>query len=168
MNHLIKPECNKKVVELKSRVNPDWCGCPTPCKSTTYDYHVSYSEFPNNHLISKTNFTSNYKDILPSIREGLDNQSYVDFEQNLKTHLSDNLIYLDIYFDDMKVTKVEQNIADNISSLISDLGGQLGLWLGISILTVVEIIYCLCVIVPRYWLKRVGIVKVTNVEEFSI
>jgi len=89
----------------------------------------------------------------------LDDENYADFENNLKQHLGDNLIYLDIYYDDMKVVTIEENIADNISSLISDLGGQLGLWLGISILTVVEILYCSFVIIPRYWLKKAGVLN---------
>ena len=159
MKHLISQNCSENVLKVKKEINPSKCKCLTPCESTIYDYHVSYSDFPNNHIISKTNFTSNYKKILPRIREGLDDESYGTFDKNLKKHLGENLIYLDIYFDNMKVLTVEENIADNISSLISDLGGQLGLWLGISILTVVEILYCSFVIIPRYWLKQAGVLK---------
>ena len=79
--------------------------------------------------------------------------------------LSENLIYLDIYFDDMRITKIQENIADNLSSLVSDVGGQLGLWLGISILTVVEILFCCCVIIPKFWLKKCGLIKE---EEYNI
>ena len=161
INHLMNQNCSSQVLRIKNLINPVYCNCKTPCRSTVYDFHVSYSDFPNNHLTGKENFTHNYEKILPSIREALDGVKFEksNFERHVKQHLSENLVYLDIYFDDMKVTKVKENIADNLSSLVSDIGGQFGLWLGISILTVVEIFYCCFVIIPRYWLRRLGVVK---------
>ena len=39
-----------------------------------------------------------------------------------------NLMLMDIYFDDLRITSLEESKADEISSLVSDVGGQLGLW----------------------------------------
>ena len=54
---------------------------------------------------------------------------------------------IDIYFDDLKYTKIEETKSDLPASLVSDVGGQLGLWLGCSVLTLVELIHFCGVIV---------------------
>jgi hypothetical protein len=65
-----------------------------------------------------------------------------------------NLAMVDIYFDDLKYTKLEETKADLPASLVSDVGGQLGLWLGCSILTLVELLNFVCVVVPAYVMDK--------------
>ena len=50
----------------------------------------------------------------------------------------------------MKFLLVEETKADLPASLVSDVGGQLGLWLGCSILTLVELLHFCFVIFPKY------------------
>lgn len=66
---------------------------------------------------------------------------------------------MEIFFEDLKFTEVIESKADEMSSLISDLGGQLGLWLGMSIMTIVETIFCLVYIIPKTSLIKLGAVK---------
>ena len=47
---------------------------------------------------------------------------------------------VDIYFDELKVTRVEQKEAFGLLSLLGEIGGFLGLLLGASVLTVCELI----------------------------
>ena len=59
----------------------------------------------------------------------------------------------------MQYTVSEEDKADTQASMISDVGGQLGLWLGCSMLTIVEIIYCCFISLPRRGLQSMGVMK---------
>ena len=69
--------------------------------------------------------------------------------QNLRT--SHTLFF---HFDDLKYTLTKEEPAESVTGLISDVGGQLGLWLGASILTLVELFYCCCVLLPKSLINR--------------
>ena len=77
--------------------------------------------------------------------------------------MSQNLVYLDLYFEDLKKSEIVENAADGQASLISDIGGQLGLWLGMSILTVAELAYCFCILLPRTTVRLLGL-KISRLE----
>ena len=47
---------------------------------------------------------------------------------------------LDVYYAEMSYEKVDQQMAFTVLSLLSEVGGFLGLWLGASILTLCEVI----------------------------
>ena len=51
-----------------------------------------------------------------------------------------NFIHLDIFYQELSYEEIEQNIAFEFLSLLSEIGGFLGLLLGASILTVCELI----------------------------
>ena len=53
--------------------------------------------------------------------------------------LSQGLAIVQIYFDKLVANQVTEEAADPASSLISDLGGQLGLWMGISMVSIMEV-----------------------------
>ena len=80
----------------------------------------------------------------------------VDLEDSKSDHLEQNLVFLDIYYDDTRYDKVSEAQADDGPSLISDIGGQLGLWLGCSILTIVELLYCCACKMPKRCVKERG------------
>ncbi len=61
----------------------------------------------------------------------------------------DNYVELIIYFESLSTTKISQFETDSLNSLICDLGGNLGLWLGGSLLTLAEIID-LAIVIPTY------------------
>ena len=52
----------------------------------------------------------------------------------------DNFIQLDIFYQELSYEEIEQNIAFEFLSLLSEIGGFLGLLLGASILTVCELV----------------------------
>ena len=51
-----------------------------------------------------------------------------------------NFIQLDIFYQELSYEEIEQNIAFEFLSLLSEIGGFLGLLLGASILTVCELV----------------------------
>ena len=52
----------------------------------------------------------------------------------------DNLVALDIYYERIGFFQHYEKKAVPSSSLIADIGGQVGLWLGVSIVSIYEII----------------------------
>ena len=56
-----------------------------------------------------------------------------------KKVVSDGISSVKIFYDQMRVETSYEDIADPASSLISDLGGQLGLWLGVSMVSIMEL-----------------------------
>lgn len=91
---------------LENGLNTECKFCMDPCDSIEYDFHISYSYFP-----SKVTF-SYYKnltgvDTLESIRE--------------------NYAMVDVYLENMLVDIITETQDFPFSSLIADMGGQLGL-----------------------------------------
>ena len=64
-----------------------------------------------------------------------------------------NYVELNIYFESLSTTRISQFETDSVTSLICDLGGNLGLWLGGSTLTLFEILD-LILIIPDLKIQR--------------
>ncbi|KAH3711511.1 hypothetical protein DPMN_071180 [Dreissena polymorpha] len=63
------------------------------------------------------------------------------------------LLKVDVFYTRLMLKKVEQKKAYESENLISDIGGQLGLWLGLSAITFGELID-LCVSMGRAALDK--------------
>ena len=67
-------------------------------------------------------------------------------QQNISRHSSgaqyirDNYILLHVFFPSLHYTVTEQVEAFTLDELMSNLGGQLGLFLGVSIITLIELL----------------------------
>ena len=55
-------------------------------------------------------------------------------------NLRKNLVYLDIFYDELSITQFIQVPSMTWSALLADLGGQMGLFLGMSAITAAEVI----------------------------
>ncbi|XP_053382877.1 degenerin unc-8-like [Mercenaria mercenaria] len=101
--------------------------CPTPCTETKYEFTSSMSKWPSeqyeDHLDAK---------ISKSMSTFMDEDDRADSE--------DTLAKVEIYFRELVYEKIEQQKAYESQNLISDIGGQLGLWLGLSAITVGELL----------------------------
>ena len=80
-----------------------------------------------------------------------------------------NYVGLNIHFDSLITTKIEQFETDSLTSLICDLGGNIGLWLGGSILTLFEILDLSLVILDPLKIFRKGSVSTSanNSEKYQ-
>ncbi|XP_071134249.1 acid-sensing ion channel 5-like [Mytilus edulis] len=97
----------------------DKCDCPLPCSSTHYDVSLTSSLFPSDFYSKKI------------------------FDLNRDKHLDyyrQNYIALHIYFDQLSTT-VSQQVPKYSSAgdIFANLGGQMGLFLGASIVTLIEL-----------------------------
>uniref|UniRef100_H0XW12 Acid sensing ion channel subunit family member 4 n=1 Tax=Otolemur garnettii TaxID=30611 RepID=H0XW12_OTOGA len=57
-----------------------------------------------------------------------------------ETYIRENFLVLDVFFEALTSEAVEQRAAYGLSALLGDLGGQMGLFIGASILTLLEIL----------------------------
>lgn len=90
------------------------CSCLPSCNSTFYQLTSSYSSFPANFFAT----------------EGL-----VDPGNNLLT--------ANIFYESLSITEQVTSSSYDVVSLLSDIGGQLGLFLGISIISLIEFLFWL-------------------------
>ncbi|GFO34209.1 amiloride-sensitive sodium channel subunit gamma [Plakobranchus ocellatus] len=96
--------------------------CPQPCEETDYDLSISSSLWPS----------ESYEEFL-ELKLRQTNSLYDDKD------LDDHFIKIQIYYQDLIFSHIEQQKAYESMNLISDLGGQLGLWLGLSAITIGEL-----------------------------
>ncbi len=91
-----------------------------------------------------------------------DNTNNLDFNNKFKNFTFDDIkkrfIQFSIYFDELKQTTFKQIPKMDKNQLFSNIGGYLGLLLGASVFSVVEIIEIIFIIVFTY-LKKIVDVK---------
>lgn len=146
------------------------CGCYQPCQETTYQKAMSISYWPleffqqnalekfyNKTQLGKTFLKEAYKYLNEHVvkYERLFNDPQVNAEtiyhssinlterQKLiraSTLIHQNLVRLNIYLEDLNVVEFKQSPAYELEDLFADIGGTLGLWMGISVLTMMELI----------------------------
>ena len=113
---------------IKSDVNELCSGwCPVECESTEISVSTSASAFPTR------SFYEFYKDN-EYFKRLLRNES-ATYES-----LRESVLELNIYYDSFAYTKIEQSPVSTIVDLVSNMGGTLGLLIGISLLSLVEIL----------------------------
>ncbi|KAK0064091.1 FMRFamide-activated amiloride-sensitive sodium channel [Biomphalaria pfeifferi] len=144
------------------------CQCFQPCSETSYLKSVSLSYWPlefyqqlqlENILRSRNNtdkqhYMKKAYDILHNLSEE-DRMHVIEKgveivpalmrrQKSLANDASDmvrqNLIRLNIYLEDLSVVEYRQLPAYGLADLFADIGGTLGLWMGISVLTIMELV----------------------------
>ncbi|CAH1254342.1 ASIC5 [Branchiostoma lanceolatum] len=100
------------------------CDCPTPCRIQTFDYFVSYAGWPN-HIV----------------------EVYLGEENNVDmAYMQSNWVSIDVFYEELNFEQITQKKAMTPGDLLSGLGGQLGLFVGASVITIMEFL--------EYLLKR--------------
>ncbi|XP_033108980.1 acid-sensing ion channel 5-like [Anneissia japonica] len=93
------------------------CECYLDCKDISYDTKLSYANIPSYSISNDTQEVYNKS---------------AEF-------VKDNIVMLDVYYTEITKQVFKQTKAMTFSALLSDIGGQLGLFVGVSFITVVEI-----------------------------
>ncbi|XP_022088186.1 acid-sensing ion channel 1A-like [Acanthaster planci] len=103
------------------------CTCPVACEYITYETALSVAKYPSQSVIN---------DILSGFPDDEASKAgAVDAE-----YLDENLVYLDVYFEELSTITYKQVEALPFTALVGDMGGQLGLFLGASIITGAELL----------------------------
>ncbi len=94
-------------------------GCPVSCTELLFSYEVS-----------QISFTKHYRKYIQQHSHPVHDDAYWE----------DNLVEINVYYAVMLKEEVVHQVAYNVFSLLCDLGGALGLILGASVITLMELI----------------------------
>ena len=92
--------------------------CPLPCKFSMYDYKSSYSSFPNGHALKNIAKSLNLSD---------------DAVKN-------NFLSVQVYLESLETHEYVTKYSKTLSGLFGDIGGLIGLFLGMSIISIMEVV----------------------------
>lgn len=145
------------------------CKCFQPCSETSYQKSLSLSYWPlefyqfdalekfYHERIEKTFMYEAYNYLNKNIQKYFNLSTNMTEENRIKMLTSNipleerqeliratglihqNLLRLNIYLEDLSVVEFKQMPAYELADLFADIGGTLGLWMGISVLTIMEL-----------------------------
>lgn len=118
----------EKIKECEFNLEECYRLCPFACETSRYELTITYSEFPSKSF---------YQELIKEKK--LD--KYLNETRNFTYEMvKQSLISLFIYFDRLDFTEIREHENYKISNLISNIGGTLGLFAGISFLSLIELI----------------------------
>ncbi|XP_038642429.1 acid-sensing ion channel 1B isoform X1 [Scyliorhinus canicula] len=110
-------ECADPALEFLVEKDSTYCTCETPCNMTRYGKELSMVKIPSKasakYLAKKYNKSEDY--------------------------IGENILVLDIFFEALNYETIEQKKAYEVAGLLGDIGGQMGLFIGASLLTILEL-----------------------------
>ncbi|XP_060758030.1 acid-sensing ion channel 2 [Neoarius graeffei] len=110
-------DCAEPALAALSSVEGSSCMCRNPCNMTRYNKELSMVKIP-----SKTS------------------ARYLEKKFNRsEKYITDNILVLDVFFEALNYETIEQKKAYEVAGLLGDIGGQMGLFIGASILTILEL-----------------------------
>ncbi|XP_063427630.1 acid-sensing ion channel 5-like [Mytilus trossulus] len=140
----------KDVWHLMTTYYKDTCDCPQGCQHTTYNFSFSTGTYPSE-------FFAHQISAITGVPEW---------------YIRANYAFIRIYFKDLSITMTEQVAKyENAGDIFANLGGQLGLFLGASILTITELLELIIFLIWSFihWVqkKRRDDQSKTPVEKFK-
>ncbi|KAJ1183843.1 hypothetical protein NDU88_000656 [Pleurodeles waltl] len=111
-------QCADHTLDAMVEDTTERCSCPTPCNMTRYGKEISMVRIPN---------------------KGSARYLAKKYQKN-ETYIKENFLVLDIFFEALNFETIEQKKAYDLAGLLGDIGGQMGLFIGASILTILEIL----------------------------
>ncbi|XP_030048090.1 bile acid-sensitive ion channel [Microcaecilia unicolor] len=115
--------------------------CPVPCEETEYPATISYSTFASEKAV---------KFLSMKLRKSSE-------------YIRKNLVYIDIKYHDLNYKMTQQQKALSSTELLADVGGQLGLFCGASVITVIEVLEY--VVTNFYWMCIFLLLKLVEVPQ---
>jgi hypothetical protein len=115
---------------LYDNITRDACKppCPLECNQTIFNTRISSSKL-------NLNYYSMIIDKFAVNNEIIDKNESLSLEDK-----TNSIIKFNIYYESMSYKKTTESISMDIVALLSNIGGTLGLFLGVSLLTAVELV----------------------------
>ncbi|CAD5123493.1 DgyrCDS11836 [Dimorphilus gyrociliatus] len=124
----------KDKVELEFSRNSQLCQteCPAECVKNIFEIRESHAQWPS---LPKT---GDIIDLLQMKNEVIYNRLKDFTNEKRETFVSQNVLKVHVYYSSLTFLKISREATYQTTSLLSDLGGQVGLWLGFSVITIFE------------------------------
>ncbi|RNA01929.1 amiloride-sensitive sodium channel subunit gamma [Brachionus plicatilis] len=124
--------------------------CPNECDTVKFNFKISQANFP----------TPFYSQLMIENHKYYPNQArnFSSYEMVKKS-----VVAVNVYHDDISLTLVQETPAMNINQLISNIGGILGICVGMSILSFVEI-FDILLKLAIYIFTRNTLTRVQNLD----
>lgn len=106
----------------RSATQPD-CVCRQPCREQVYSITYSCARWPSSQLV---------------LHDSGDCDPVLSGAQCLSFHREQSAL-VEVYFEQLNYENLQESEAYGLPNLLSDFGGQLGLWMGVSVITIMEI-----------------------------
>jgi len=97
--------------------------CPPPCRQEEFKVRTSYAVWPS----------ENYEDYYQAELEKRGKFVWADVGSYRK-----NVLKVQVFYEELNVELITEERSYELADFASDIGGQLGLWIGFSVLTVAE------------------------------
>ena len=137
------------------------CGCLPACDEVAYDITYSLSRWPADSFDGEEVYidifgTERYHQRFTGERDREKTRLYEEYFSvaNRRTAMK-NFAKLNVFVADSNVLKTVESPDYTQSQLLSDIGGQLGLWVGISVITLAEVVE-LVVDIGLHFIRRHG------------
>ncbi|XP_028411343.1 amiloride-sensitive sodium channel subunit alpha-like [Dendronephthya gigantea] len=120
---------NECIVNVETKYRKDEYGCikrcPQRCRSVSYRTTISEAQLSAQFM----------KDQRESLNTSTKRRNATKTEKLFKQ----DFLRIKIYFEELNLVRIHQEFSYTLTSLLSDIGGQLGLWVGLSVITFAEV-----------------------------
>ncbi|KAL5250772.1 hypothetical protein ACHWQZ_G016491 [Mnemiopsis leidyi] len=142
------------------------CPCQIQCEEVRYEAQISSSS------ISPAFAEKLFPSVQPIISQPQYGYSNPDFNilYNTTQDILDNVMVLEVLFTSMRTNEIKEIISYGLSNLLGDIGGVLGLFLGASLFTILEVFQFVFFSISKYCFDK-GQPKhdsLTNGDKLSI
>ncbi|KAK5982674.1 hypothetical protein GCK32_001656 [Trichostrongylus colubriformis] len=129
------------------------CSCGPPCSEISYLTTASILKFPAEGYFVATN-------PMQGVAGSCDNQNptFNKDQRKCRDWYAENALLLQVFFETLKYESYTEVPNYGISAVLNDLGGQAGLWLGFSVISVIEV--CALIIMLGLFCVTCGKLKV--------
>lgn len=100
--------------------------CPLSCDSVFYSKYISYSRYPTHYYLD---YIRNNSKILEKFNEYYNEGNF-----------SKSTLIANIFYEDLDYSILEQVPAVSFGNLVSNIGGNLGFFIGVSVLSIFELV----------------------------
>ncbi|KAH9490743.1 hypothetical protein Btru_051111 [Bulinus truncatus] len=114
----------------------DWqsCSCYVPCREVSYSIRQGSAHWPS-YTLGRV-----LREYLCTSRN-LSQATCLKLRNQSEAELRENFVGVKIYYDSMYVTYFTDEEEINLTTFLSNLGGCVGLWIGISVFGIFELLY---------------------------